>query len=124
MKEEIISEEIARARDNHTQQRYNHGGHMNTKPSDGGIHQQTGNRQGTYHRPFPGTGSSYAAEITETIPNLHAGINVPNQGMSTGEACSSKSKKLFTGPYCAYNRFYRHRTEDCRDIQTLAEQKT
>ncbi|KAL2529128.1 hypothetical protein Fot_21729 [Forsythia ovata] len=69
---------MSRARDNHTQQRYNHGGHVNTKPYDGGMRHQTGHRQGTHQRPFLETGSSYAAEITEAILNLHAGMNSSN----------------------------------------------
>ncbi|KAL2529192.1 hypothetical protein Fot_21793 [Forsythia ovata] len=106
---------MARARD-HTQQHYNHGGHMNTKSSDGWTRHHIGHRQGTHQRLFLGTRFSYSVEITEVIPNLHTGINAHNQGMPAGETGSSKSKNPFTGPYCAYNQFYGHMTEDCHDI--------
>ncbi|KAL2551847.1 hypothetical protein Fot_05466 [Forsythia ovata] len=115
---------MVRARDNHTQQCYNFGGHVNTKPSNGGMHHQTGHHQETHHRPFPEIESSYAAEITEAIPNLHVGVNASNQGMPAGEAGSNKTKNPFTGPYYTYYRFYRHETKDCCDIQTLAKQRT
>ncbi|KAL2454627.1 hypothetical protein Adt_32405 [Abeliophyllum distichum] len=95
MKEEIIFEEMARARDSYAQQRYNHRGQVNAKPLDGGARHQAGHRQGGHPHPFTGIGSSYAVEITEAIPNLHAGVNTPNQGLSAREAGSSKSKKLF-----------------------------
>ncbi|KAL2545781.1 hypothetical protein Fot_15014 [Forsythia ovata] len=85
----------------------------------------TGHYQGGHQRPFPGTGSSYAVEITKAIPNLHARMNTPNQGIiSARETGSNKLKNPFTGPYCAYYRFYGHRTEDYRNIQVLAEQRT
>ncbi|KAL2500922.1 hypothetical protein Fot_34770 [Forsythia ovata] len=115
---------MARAKDNHAQQRYNHGGQVNVKPSDGGVGHQTGHHQGGYQFPFSGTGSNYAVEITEAIPNLHVRVNNQNQRVHAGEIFSSKSKKPFTDPYCAYHRFYGHKTEDCRDIQALAEQRT
>ncbi|KAL2488675.1 hypothetical protein Fot_41967 [Forsythia ovata] len=51
-------------------------------------------------------------------------MNTPNQGLLTRETGPSKSKNPFIDPYCAYHRFYRHRTEDCRDLQALAEQRT
>ncbi|KAL2494222.1 hypothetical protein Fot_37979 [Forsythia ovata] len=81
MKEEIISEEMVGARDNHAQHCYNHVGQMNAKPSDAGACHQTGHRQREYQHPFFGTRSSYAAEIAEAIPNLHTGMNAPNQGV-------------------------------------------
>ncbi|KAL2520453.1 hypothetical protein Fot_24376 [Forsythia ovata] len=68
-------------------------------------------------------GSSYAAEIMEAIPNLHVGINAHNQVILAGEAGSNKTKKPFTEPYYAYHWFYRNRTEDCHDIQMLADQR-
>ncbi|KAL2514781.1 hypothetical protein Fot_28752 [Forsythia ovata] len=115
---------MARDEDNHSQQRCNHGCHTNAKPSDDRVCHQTGNRQEAHQCLSSGTGSSYAAEIMEAIPNLHIGVNAPNQGMSTGQAGSNKSKKPFTGPYCAYHIFYAHRTEDYHDIHVLAEQRT
>ncbi|KAL2554101.1 hypothetical protein Fot_07720 [Forsythia ovata] len=115
---------MARARDNHTQQRYNHGGLVNPKPPDGRTRHQIRHRQGTHQRPFPGTRSNYAAEIIEPIPNSHTGMNASNQEMLVGKVGPRKSKKQFTSLYCAYHRFYRYRTEDCRDKQTLAEQET
>ncbi|KAL2508942.1 hypothetical protein Fot_32589 [Forsythia ovata] len=115
---------MAKARDNHTQQRYNHGGYANTKSSDDNTSRQTKHRQGTHQRPFVGTGSSYASEITEAIPNLYIGMHASNQGMAARQTYPIKSKNLFTGSYCAYYRFYRHSTEDCHDIQDLAEQRT
>ncbi|KAL2552479.1 uncharacterized protein Fot_06098 [Forsythia ovata] len=78
MKEEILSEEMARARDNYAHQHFNHGRQMNAKPSDGRVQHQVGQCQGGHQRPFPRNGSSYATEITEAIPNLHAGVNTYN----------------------------------------------
>ncbi|KAL2514581.1 hypothetical protein Fot_28552 [Forsythia ovata] len=78
MKKEIISDEMARARDSHAQQRYNYGRQANTKPSDRTAHHQAEHRQRGYPHPFLGTGSNYATEITEAIPNLHAGLNAHN----------------------------------------------
>ncbi|KAL2538424.1 hypothetical protein Fot_19815 [Forsythia ovata] len=115
---------MARAKNNHTQQHYNHKGHANAKSSDDNMRRQTGRRQRTHQRSFPGTGSSYAAEITEAIPNLHTGLHAPNQGMAAGQAGPNKSKKPFTNSYCPYHRFYGHSTEDCRDIQALVKQRT
>ncbi|KAL2508916.1 hypothetical protein Fot_32563 [Forsythia ovata] len=115
---------MAIARDNHVQQRYNHESHANAKPSSGGVSQQTGHHQWTHQRPFLGTRSSYAVEIIEHILNLYAGANTFNLGVPAGKVGSSKAKKPFTSPYCAYHRFYGHMTEDCRDIQALVEQKT
>ncbi|KAL2488993.1 hypothetical protein Fot_42285 [Forsythia ovata] len=91
MNEEIISEEMAKARDNHTQQRYNHESHANTKPSDDITCRQIGCRQGTHQCSFQGTGSSYASEITKTIPNLHTGMSVPNQRMTRHAPVNLKS---------------------------------
>ncbi|KAL2553578.1 hypothetical protein Fot_07197 [Forsythia ovata] len=97
---------------------------MNAKPLYERACHQTGHRQGGHQRPFLGIESSHASKITEAIPNLHAMVHNPNQGVPTREARSKKSKKPFTGPYCAYHRFYGYWTEDCHDIQTLAEQRT
>ncbi|KAL2549742.1 hypothetical protein Fot_11272 [Forsythia ovata] len=87
---------MAKARDNHTQQRYNHEGHANAKSSDDNARRQTGRRQRTQQCPFPGTGSNYAAEITEAIPNLHTGLHAPNQGIAAGQVgpASLKSRSL------------------------------
>ncbi|KAL2529695.1 hypothetical protein Fot_22296 [Forsythia ovata] len=76
---------MAKAKDNHTQHRYNHGGHANGKSSYDNAHRQTERRQRTYQRLFPATRSSYTSEITEAIPNFHIGLYTPNQGMATGQ---------------------------------------
>ncbi|KAL2474588.1 Uncharacterized protein Adt_35324 [Abeliophyllum distichum] len=105
MKEEIISEEMVRARDSHAQHRYNQGGQTNVKPSDRRVCHQIGLFQGGWARPFSGTGSNYAAKIMNVIPNLHTGLNALNHGPLVGKAGSSKSKSPFTGPYYAYHNF-------------------
>ncbi|KAL2551686.1 hypothetical protein Fot_05305 [Forsythia ovata] len=85
---------MAKARDNHTQQHYNHGGHANAKSSDDNIHRQAGCRQGTHQHPFLGTRFSYVMEITEAIPNLHIGLHAPNQEIAAGqEARNSRPRK-------------------------------
>ncbi|KAL2558590.1 hypothetical protein Fot_03329 [Forsythia ovata] len=104
--------------------RYYQEGYANAKPSGGRVNRQTGHHQGTHQRHFPWTRSSYVAEITEAIPNLHVGIHTSNPRLPTREAGSSKAKKPFSGPYSAYHRFYGHRIEDCHDIRALAEQRT
>ncbi|KAL2502397.1 hypothetical protein Fot_36245 [Forsythia ovata] len=115
---------MARAKDNHTQLRYGNGIHANAKSSYDNTRRQIGCQQGTHQRPFPGTGFSYAAEISELIHKLHTGLHTHNQEMTAEQAGPSKPKKPFTGPYYAYHQFNRHNTEDCRDIHALAEQMT
>ncbi|KAL2552429.1 hypothetical protein Fot_06048 [Forsythia ovata] len=106
-------------------------GQAGAKPTDRGAHHQ---RHGGHLCLFPRTGSIYAAEITVAIPNLHAGLNAPNQwvlGLNApnqwvlaGEAGFSKSKKPFTRPYRAYHRFYGDKIMDYYDIHTLEDQRT
>ncbi|KAL2559968.1 hypothetical protein Fot_04707 [Forsythia ovata] len=56
---------------------------------------QPGHRQGGHQRSFSGTRSSYAAGITEAIPNLYDGLNAPHQGVPTREAVSSKNNSSY-----------------------------
>ncbi|KAL2557645.1 hypothetical protein Fot_02384 [Forsythia ovata] len=115
---------MAKVRENHTQQWYNHGGHANAKSSNDNTHRQTRRHQETRQRPFPETGSSYAAEITQTIPNLYTSLHAPNQGIAVGQTGPSKSKNPSIGTYCAHHQFYGHSTEDFCGIHALAEQIT
>ncbi|KAL2505133.1 Uncharacterized protein Adt_20754 [Abeliophyllum distichum] len=125
MKEEIISEEMAQGRDSHAQPRCNQGGQANVKPSDGVVRNQTRYRQGSSMRPFSGKGSSYTAEIVEAIINLHAKLNTPTYGKLAGKAGIIKqSIKSFIRPYFTFHKFYGHKTEECHDIQMLADQRT
>ncbi|KAL2552750.1 hypothetical protein Fot_06369 [Forsythia ovata] len=110
-------EKMARVRYSHAQQHCIQGRKVNIKPSGGVTRNQTGHRPRSSMYPFPGTRSSYDAEITEAIPNLHAGLNALVHGTPDGEVeIRKQSKNPFTGPYCTYHRFYGHKIEDFCNI--------
>ncbi|KAL2493884.1 hypothetical protein Fot_37641 [Forsythia ovata] len=83
---------MARARDNHTQQRYNHEGQANAKSSDDIMRHQIGRSQGTHHHPFPGIGSTTQLRSLKQSQTCTLACMSLNQGMAIGQAVPANIK--------------------------------